>query len=446
LAAITLTGLVTLPGCGSAGLADSAIGANDEFGEPRRLLAQHKIDDARAEYRQLLFDTEQGHAAAGMAITETLLVLEREPVDQLLTTHLGADNQLDVTRAIYANKGYFYWWSRGTPWSGDGDRPGIRDLIASRLPWSADELSSLGQFTDGLTQPTGEVRDDLAALAESLTDIETYIDTALDDPDFDGIYLPGEVFHDDDLSMTLRRSELAALGATVATTRAAIHAVRAYEHPWSLEDAFGPQWEQEAANNPPERQGWTAWDYSMDFLATRLAKIKSAPEPRQQMRRALKDGLRWADRAIELGLQHPDSPSRLSWHLVDESYARDLRDLLVAARHGLTESTPLPTSSPETSMYYDSFFSEGRTLPGEARWWSPNPIRADSSDPDSEVLYIEWPWNDQTLQRVFVDGFFEPAIDITDDSSDNSRIQALDELPNFWDTLLTRDATYTNPP
>lgn len=440
---------VLATGCGADDFGLANASSDVRYEEARRLLAQHQVDGARDEYRDILMSSSEngaadGRAAAGLAVTETLLIFQRDPVDDLLTDHLGAEAPLDVNRAIYADNGYLYWWSRGTPWVGAGDRPGIRTLIESRLPWSAERLGSLANFTKGLTEPAGRMGEDLDRLAGSLTDIETYIQTALDDPDFQGIFIPGEVFHNDDFSVTLRRSELAALGATIAGIRAACHAFRSYEHAWSLEDAFGPQMEQMASDNPPEREGWQAWDYSVEFLSTRLASVPTGAEPREDTRAALDDALRWAEQAVDLGLDEVDRPSRLNWASVDPSYARDLRDLLVAVRMSLAEPAVLPTSDPETTANYAPLFGEGRSLPEGERWWNPNPVRADSSDPESEVLYIEWLWNEPALQQTLISGFFEPGIDITRENVTLAdRIQGLEGFSSFWDTLVANDSTDT---
>ncbi len=60
------------------------------------------------------------------------------------------------------------------------------------------------------------------------------------------------------------------------------------------------------------------------------------------------------------------------------------------------------------------------------------------------MLYIDWTWDDAALQQTLISGFFEPGIDITRENVTLAdRIQGLEGLSSFWDTLVATDSTDT---
>jgi hypothetical protein len=410
---------VAAAGCGSASedasLRNETLSEREEaMLEARTALATHRIDDGRAKYDEIVGEyPDFGRAVAGRAVTRALLLPGSEPVSTIVRDVLGGDAGLDAVSAIYADKGYLYWLSRGATWEGGGQFAGIKNLLSNRLPWSEDRLDSLSAFTAELTRSVGESRVALLSLTEELAAIESDIDRALADDDFTSYTIPAAVFHDSDLTVVMGRSEFALLGGISAGLRALIHAALAYEHDWTLERAFGPHWTDDVEDASGERVHWKEWDFSLDYLDRNLLRSLSPQAGGRGLdaKAALADALGYMVLMFETGLADGSDKGSLNWDRVDRAYAEDWKSVASAVRLALDTQTRIPSTDPSVTANFSDWFLGPRVLESDVDWltWEETEIEVggDGGDAITEID-IRWSLNDRAIQSVFVDGFFEP--------------------------------------
>ncbi|TXD34065.1 hypothetical protein FRC98_19610 [Lujinxingia vulgaris] len=406
-------------GCGesfneSAG-ADPIFDADNEPGEPvpslgeaEQALMAHDVAGARAMYQQRLeVDPSDGEAAAGRAMCDLLLVPGMPEVGRLLTESLGAAEPLAAAEVLYGDEGLLYWASRGARWADDGQYLGIRSLLAPELPWELEELESITRFVEGLNEPGDTLARHLVSIANALGGLDAQLQVAIDDPDFVRFYVPGEVFHDPSLSLTLGRAELATIQAALQVVRAALYAVSAYEHSWTLDGAFGA-WRQDV-NLDDERYvaGYTPTDYTVSYLDARLFRRVAQPDRLQASRTALRDALSRARDALRMGLTS-EVQTTLQWEQPTVENIQRIDELFSALAGALYEPTALPYSEPAVHLNLSSFFEGGRTLPAEVPWMvrTEDPARIDEGMGVSEENFL-WKTNPEAIDLVFQQGVVE---------------------------------------
>lgn len=391
----------------------------DELSYAEQKLSEHRVDEARAHYAAML-DREPGHgaAAAGMAITDILLLFEMSEVTELFIENLGASSGFDANEVIYAEGGYLYWASRGARWNDDGQYGGIHSLLADDLPWSSERLRSLISFVDGLDEPTGKLIRQLVTVANALRGIDHNLEVAIEDSNFNRLYVPGQVFYDSDLTLRLGRSELSVLRSLIAATRSAIYFVAAYENQWSLETAFG-EWRFDVSLEDPNYvAGFGPVDYTMTYLDQHLFRSISNPERLSASRSALRDALTYARDALRFGVEQ-NYATTLEWSDVDEDIAFQLDGLLEALSEALDGPVTLPYSDPaQTTLDLSPLFEDdGLVLDDEIPWFRPATeaeaaeVDADQSLDDMTTL---WALNDDALHAFWTD----PLLDIPGDSQE----------------------------
>lgn len=403
-------------------------GASAETELAVRRLAGHDVEEAHEIYTELASDyPDNGLVHAGKAVTELLLLPGSTPTDELVAQHLGGDaSGLDAQKVVYGDNGYLQLVADGVPWVGSGNWTGIKGIIADRVPWDEEQLGALPDFVAGLDRPVDRAVPRLESLASRLKTIESDLQTALDDPEFDHFVLPGEVFYDPrGLTLVLGKSELSLIGAAVASSRGTLGFFNAYRHDWTLEEVFGPERRDQADSDDPDRSAWTAWDYSVDYLDGRF--LRSIADDRrgrlEDARSAFQRALRWTSRSIELGLDSSLN-SALNWESVEAEYARNLADFLEATADALASPTELPSTRPSTTAEFAPVFEDGRTLDEDLDWFS-----ARRRDGD-----IRWRVTDAALQNVFVREVFDPPVDLVDDEGPTFRVLG-ERLSSFWDRL-----------
>ncbi len=413
-------------GCGSA--IDAGGDATPRGGGPtpkanRALerLAERNVEGARDLYDEIAGSKSYSrYGTAGRAITDTLLLPGSTPMDDWIAEDLGGEatgnggDVFDAQSILYENGGYLYWLSRGTRWtsrSGSTEVQGIKSLIAGRLPWSADQIDSTETFVDGLDAPLEASVPDLRKLAERIRQIEEDIDYALSDSDseepFERLLLPGELFHDREMTLMVGRSELALVGATLSAIRGTIRFLIAYRWDWTLERAF-KTYPEETIDQREDY--WEKGDLTVEFVNQRFMR-SFADERRNSLasaRDAFGTSLSFLTRAIDLGLEST-TDSVLRWDRVDPEYARDLQEFLDAVRRSLSQRADLPFTEPATSANFNLLFTEGRRL--LERTWLESYLADGPSD--SQGLY--WRLRSEAIQKVLVDGFFEPSFQVAED-------------------------------
>ncbi len=442
--------VMAVGGCGAAGdvegYADERPSEESEKAdEALEQLAERDIRTARQSYREIL-EMEPDHPTglAGVSVTDTLLAPGAAPIDTWIAEDLGGepvdnpavtDEGFDAQAILYQDGGYLYWLSRGARWESRSDSTGvqgIKDLIADRLPWSRERLDSLRTFADGLDVLADASIPDLLALADHLRGIETRIESAVTSSHapFRGLLLPGEMFHDSALTMTLGRSELATIAAGLAFVRGSCHFLAAYRWDWTLQEAFKTHPDEML----PEREDhWTAWDVSVEFLDRRAFRTRA--EQRQDQlttaREAYQTSLNFLQDAISYGLDS-SSDSALQWDQVDAEYARDLHAFFNSLRQSLSERTTLPHTEPEASANFDPLFSPGRRLPESERWLEHDLVDAPETTAGEQIV---WRLRGEAIQQFFVAEVFDPPLDVTTEEGPEMTLLSGDRFGTFLDNL-----------
>ncbi|RVU45739.1 hypothetical protein EA187_08205 [Lujinxingia sediminis] len=424
LAGALSLGALSLGAAGCGSYEDSGIGSEDDprfdagnepnpgepvpsLGEAEQALIAHDVAAARAMYQERLeLNPADGDAAAGRAICDLLLVPGMVEVGRLLTESLGAAEPLNAADVIYGNEGLLYWASRGARWADDGQYQGIRSLLAPELPWELEELTSITRFVEGLDEPGDTLARHLVSIANALGGLDAQLQVAIDDPDFVRFYVPGEVFHDPSLSLTLGRAELATIQAALQVVRAALYALSAYEHRWTLEGAFGA-WRQDV-NLDDERYvaGYTPTDYTVSYLDARLFRRVAQPDRLQASRTSLREALSRARDALRMGLTS-EVQTTLRWEQPTVENIQRIDELFSALTGALYEPTALPYSDPAVVLNLSPFFEGGRTLPPEMSWMvrTEDPTRLDEGQAIGEGFL--WESNPEALDVVLRQGVVE---------------------------------------
>ncbi len=409
LAAVFMSACADMESAGFATPPSGDEAVDEMLLEAQAHLARHDVEQAQSVYAGIIaeYDQPPGAAHAGKAVCDLLLLPGSTAFSDVLVEHLGATSPVDTRDAnqtIYAEEGYLYWLARGVPWADEGEYAGIRSLMSDQLPWKADRLSSLGSFFTDLSTPGNDIVDDMLPIAVALAQIESQLQLALADPQFEWIYIPGRTFHYDKLDLILGRSELNLIASTLAMSRGSIYFSAAYEHNWTLDEALGSQ--PQVGDEPPE--GWTRLDHAADYFSMRLGRELREPARLREARSAFDEGLERSAAAIRAGINY-DAETTLGWHRAEEAYARELIEFIQVVRQSLYGPELLPGSTPETTMDLSGFFSEGRTLDPQIPWLEPV-----EAEPDAEEAIAWWRISDQARQAFFVDGIFEPSFDVRD--------------------------------
>ena len=409
--------LLLVAGC-SMDMAGDAIESDEmpeemaNFERAERKLEQHRVDDAHDLYETILVDDpSSGQAAAGVAVTELLLMFEYDEVTELLVDHLGAHGGIDANELLYAQEGYLYWASRGVRWNEQSDQYiGIRELLDDELPWDAAHLASIQTFVEGLDAPTGQGFRQLVTVANRLSGIDDHLETALEDDEFARLTIPGEVFHDPALTLRIGPSEVALARAMISLVRSVVYFIAAYEHSWTLERAFS-EWDP-ALDDEHFVEGYTSADYTVAYLDDHLFRSIDSTDRLSASRTGLREALEHARDAIVFGLDHP-AATTLEWDNIDEETAYQLDEFLEALIESLDEPTPLPHTEPATTLDLTHLFEEGRVLDEEIDWFvRQHPIGVlgeDDDEPDDS--FEAWKLNDEAIHKFFHRDLLDPVPD-----------------------------------
>ncbi len=408
LAVISAVVLIAMVGCSDdeimGGEQDPGVMNNDDgvgstaIYDAEQALMAHQVDEARDIYASVVeAQASQGEAQAGLGITEILLMPGRPTVNEMLFDHFGARQDLDANAVLYDEGGYLYWASRGVRWDDDptsSDVRGIKSLIAERLPWEEDRLESLAAFSEGLDSSTNDWVRQAVTLANGLGDMDAALEAAIDESSFGRFYVPGEVFHHTDLSLRLGRAELEMVRAALQLFRGAIYFMAAYDHQWTLEDAFGPWREDVEIDDGRWSAGFEPMDYSLDFLGQELFGTVDNEERLTASRRAFRDGLGHLRDALRLGLEQSYTTT-LAWGELEPEDAEEIDEWLQAVEQALDGPVELPYTAPQTTLDLSPLFEEGRTLPEGKSWWEPA-MDLSLDELDAEVGE-RWQWSDEAL-------------------------------------------------
>lgn len=416
------------------GESENSQSIDDPISAAELALINHDIRAAREIYAtHLELDPANGALAAGLALTDLLLVAEMPEVTELLVESLGASRGFQANQFFFAEGGLLYWASRGARWKDDGPYQGIASLLRDELPWTPDLLESWPTFVDPLDQPVDKLVRKLVTFANALKGVDLNLELAVNDPNFVRIFIPGEVFHDSGLTLVLGRSELSAIRAGIGLLRSLIYFVAAYENSWSLQEAFG-SW-RGTVDFVDQRfiPGYRPRDYSFDLLDRHLFRKISSPERLSASRTSLRHALQTARDSVQFG-QVELSSTTMKWDQIEIEEARKLDELLNALVGALDEPQALPNTDPELTLYLAPFFGEGRELSEEIPWL--NRVELVSEDGSREETgRPQWDWtlNPEAFRAFWQEGVVEP---IPEDGAMPALLPGDRSLADYFDLLL----------
>lgn len=405
--------LLCLSGCAMQD--DAALSADHTWGaesplllEARAALAEHQVDRAQSLYNQALARGARppGHAYAGKAITDLLLLPGTPAALQLLQATLNAQDTFDANAALYADEGLLYWFARAVPWEDKGSYAGIRTLIARRLPWAATRLESARTFFDALERPLSLAATDLEQLADAMTQIEEDLARAVAAPDFDLLYIPGSVFHAEGADLLLGAAELHLISGLVSLGRAAIYFAAAYDFEASLDALLGSQ----RAQRETPRSGWDYADYAWSLLDEHLLRAVASPARLGKARAALEQSLTSFIRTIEVG-QTQSVQTSLRWQNADPGYTEALGKTLRALRAALHEPTLLPGATPPTTLDLRAFFDTGRTLDPAIPWFERHDTTPGTMSHAPDAATAAWELRPEATRAFLIEDVFHPPFD-----------------------------------
>ena len=332
------------------------------------LLYAHDVLGARDAFAQL---TQSDGATptdfAGLAVTEALALPVSAEFNAILIDHLGAVRPL-TEDVLYGGDGLLYLVSLGVPWADGGDLKGIETLLADRLPWPRQRLASPQAFVDGLSLPVDLLFDSLVDLADGpLQRMRNAAQRATAASEPFQFLLPGAVFHDDSLELTVGPSDLAVLDAAGAAVQGAIYFFGAYSNAWTIERAFGDAVWASVVDDPTHElhvAGATAADYQIAHLNEHLLRTIDTPARLGHARDAFAGGFGALATALDLS-SATGTTSTLQWDALDPDLAADLAEVLRAFAASLDAATPIPFFQPTLTVDLSLIFTEGRTIPAD---------------------------------------------------------------------------------
>ncbi len=395
-------------------------------------LANRQLGTAQTIYSDWLQESpNSGQAAAGLAITEILLLLDSAPITKILTENFGARRAINSSDMIYGSDGMLYWLSRGVSWKDQGQYQGILSLIGDKLPWTRPQLESLTVFVEKLTQPINLLIPNFVSIANHLHKIDKNLQIAMNDPNYTKTYIPGEIFHNDRLSLTLAKTEIAFVQSALAAARAAIHFTAAYLHDWTLEKAFGA-WRSNAGQTddaPIFVPAFGAEDYSVRYLDQHLFREVVRPEQLSLARTALADSLKHIQNSIVLGIQN-EKNFVLQWNLVQPAYLHDVLELLNALETAIFQPTDIPFTQPPTKADFSPLFTGQKQLSTSIPWMRRvdtfgAPLSDDSTAEGKWIInyaaqksfllddiYTSLPQNEKTFPSLTINSLYDTLKDV----------------------------------
>ncbi len=386
---------------------DSGALPNQDTSDAQARLYAHDIVGARTEYEQLKQDGggRAGGPAAGVALTSLLLLPYSPAFTRIITSHLGARDALDKQGdVLWGDQGLTYFLARGVDWDDTPSTAGIKTLLVDRLPWSRQQLDSVDGFVKGLNKPVALLAVDLDPLAGELSKIASELAIAVADEKFTTFFLPGQVFHDESLNLTLGKSELSLLRGAVKGVEAGIRFFAAYEHGWTIERVFGTSiWATTIADasDPDHIDGAEVIDYQSAHLNESLGRAVATAAQLDKAAAATGAALGAFADGIEFGAGQGVNTT-LTWRAADTAIAANLVTYLRALEASVDGPTELPFTVPTQTAALGRLF-DGRTLAAEE-----DLVLVDRFD-DGVGIVSELAVDEAVLD-AFLDGVFVPSL------------------------------------
>ena len=355
-------------GCSADESIDIFSGGSDvKLESGRQLLIEHRVKDAHTFYKSEYQKTPtDGNAAVGFAVTSVLL-LPYDPAVTDLVKRLGGKGAINAKRdVIYGNNGVISLLAQGTPIDDQGGFSGIRSLLGPDLPWNSEELTD-ANFLNNIDVEFHDIADDFVKISDAFLPIIAALDVGVSDPSFQRFELPGEVFFNDKLTLSMNRADLAFITASFRSIRAAVHFVAAYNHPYKVSD-FGSQWTNIQPEDPLYKQGYESEDYIFEFLDPKLFRSIREPARLAQAGKELQLALKGLRNAMSIAIDSPRFGA-LAWNQADEETILKVSTFIQALEKSVNESTKLPFIQPSLSLDMSILFKDGRTLDPQIPWF-----------------------------------------------------------------------------
>ena len=342
--------------------------------EAELLLISHDVRGAQSLYAQGLLSDQPpvvALSAVGKSLTDLMLLADVAQARALLTDHLGAERKnYDLQRLLWSSEGLLYWFSQSVGWADQGAYLGVRSLVADKLPWSIARLDSVEAFCSPLDKPASGLLDQAVLWADALEQVQRQLKLALDSSDYVYFYLPGQLFHDERMTLIVKHADLAALDALISAARGLVYTIAAYDHPWTLERACAEgAWRailQDPAHPEHDPALTSVQDYVARYMNARLGRAVRASQRltlgRQQLDVALE--------RLELAMSWPQvsaQPGVLRWSEAQPQQRDALLELVQALRASLREPTRVPGTTPALTLHLGALF-DGRTLDASIDW------------------------------------------------------------------------------
>lgn len=417
----TLLLLLALPGFGcasyDAGGADASPangaqnnsyeGNNSAGSEPYvaglDALYAHDVQAARDELADA--PRQDRRAMAGLAIVEVLALPMSTELNDVLSGSLGATRSV-TNDLIYGEDGLLYLVSRGVPWEDGESLAGIRTILGEELPWQRERLESSDAFFSGLREPVDLLADRLVALANGPIQRarEAAADALQGGLTFEPFVVPGTVFFDMNLELSIGPSEVALLDAVLAAGQAAVHAIAAYENAWTLERAFGTTvWHEvlEDIEHPLHVEGASVEDYQIAHLNEHVLRAVRSSEHLSTSQDALAEAFGQLATSLRLAVTTTGTPATLDWSTVTNEVLTDLAEVAEAFQAGVRGSSTIPHTEPQLTVDLTPLFSPGRVLPPDVDLIQSVEIMDElGTTTGSEI-------NDEAFE-LLIDGLFDP--------------------------------------
>ena len=378
-------------------------GSPDTFDIGRELLRDHDITGANEFYSaKYKLNPSSGDAAVGFAFTSFLL-LPYDPSVTALIKHIGGSRPLNANRdIIFERNGLISLLAQGTPFEDQGGFSGITSLLLPDLPWTDTQVNDpdfLGTIPTGLNT----IADDLIAISDALVPITAAMEVGMKDPRFSRFEMPGEVFFNDQLTLSVNRADLAFASSLLHGLRGAIRFIGAYDHPYKVSD-FGEKWENISPQDPEFKSGYSADDYLIEFIDARILRsIRNASHFALAGKEA-KAMLQNMRKALEIANEEPRF-GVLSWNQGRAETIVNATTFLQALESSIDNPTQLPFITPIVTLDLSLLFEDGKTLDPQTSWFS----RGDMGD-----YFSNYALNPDALE-LFLKGVFSPSLSEIED-------------------------------
>ncbi len=379
-------------------------GESDPFDIGRQLLRDHDVTGANEFYTaKYKLNPSSGDAAVGFAFTSFLL-LPYHPSVTALIKHIGGSRPLNANRdIIFERNGLISLLAQGTPFEDQGEFSGISSLLLPDLPWTDTQIDD-PDFLGTIPTELNTIADDLIAVSDALVPIIDAMEGAVKDRRFSRFEMPGEVFFNDNLTLSINRADLAFASSLLHGLRGAIRFIGAYDHPYKVSD-FGEKWKTITPQDPDFKSGYEADDYLIEFIDARILRTIRNATHFALARKEARSMLENMRNALEIAKEEPRFGA-LSWNQGRSETIVKATTFLHALESSLDNPTQLPFITPTVTLDLSLLFEDGKTLDRQTPWLSRSDRPGD--------YFLNYTLNPEALD-LFLNGVLSPSLSEIED-------------------------------